>query len=69
MGYHFENATDEVKLAVWQKGRAIPGYDAAVWRYDTCGSPIRFSDHGNSNSSMDGRLTMHVRGHWVAQRC
>lgn len=36
--------------AVWQKGRAIDGYDAKIWRYDICGKPMKFSEYGNTNS-------------------
>ena len=50
MGYFFESVTNEVKLAGWEKGRLVPGYDSTVWRYDVCGSVIRFSDHGNCKS-------------------
>tara|TARA_B100000315_G_C14105946_1_gene375952 strand:+ start:74 stop:367 length:294 start_codon:yes stop_codon:yes gene_type:complete len=42
---------DEAKnLAVWAKGRPIPGYDPAVWRHDDYGSVIRYSDYGNRDS-------------------
>jgi len=37
--------------AVWRIGREIPGYDAAIWRYDLCGKPMKFSEHGNTNST------------------
>jgi len=36
--------------SVWQKGRAIEGYDAKVWRYDSCGKVMKFSEYGNTNS-------------------
>jgi len=35
---------------VWNKGRIIPGYDSAVWRYDMCGQPMKYSEYGNTNS-------------------
>lgn len=38
------------KLNVWSKGRPIPGYDPAVWRYDDFGTPMRFADYGNRNA-------------------
>ncbi|RCS55772.1 HNH endonuclease [Bremerella cremea] len=37
---------DATKLAVWQKGCVIAGYDPAVWRIDACGSFMRFSEYG-----------------------
>lgn len=37
-------------VAVWTKGRVIDGYDRNVWRYDMCGTPMKFSDYGNTNS-------------------
>lgn len=36
--------------AVWNKGRAISGYEPNTWRYDTCGNPIKRSEYGNTNS-------------------
>ena len=36
--------------AVWSKGRLVPNYDPAIWRYDICGKPMKYSDHGNTNS-------------------
>lgn len=36
--------------AVWSKGRLIPNYDPGMWRYDMCGRPMKYSDHGNTNS-------------------
>jgi hypothetical protein len=38
------------KLAVWAKGRTIPGYDASVWRHDDFGSVIRYSNYGDRDS-------------------
>lgn len=32
--------------AVWCKARVIPGYDAAVWRRDTCGAVIHRPSYG-----------------------
>ena len=42
--------TEAEKQAVWRKGSVIAGYDAAVWRRDRLGKPIKFSEHGNVNS-------------------
>lgn len=48
--YPFKEASNNFILQVWQKGKIISGYSADVWRYDICGKPIRFSDHGKTNS-------------------
>lgn len=39
------------KYMVWAKGQIVIGYDPNEWRRDTYGNLIRFSDHGNRNSS------------------
>lgn len=46
-GKPFGNATVG---AVWNKARVVPNYDPKVWRYDTCGKPIKFTDYGNTSS-------------------
>lgn len=38
------------KIAVWQKGQPIRGYDAAIWRHDAYGHVIRYADYGDRNS-------------------
>ncbi|MGO8802274.1 HNH endonuclease signature motif containing protein [Candidatus Binatus sp.] len=38
------------KDAVWLKGAVIPGYDPTVWRRDSMGSVIRYSDYGDRES-------------------
>lgn len=38
------------KLAVWSKGRVIPGQDPSMWRYDDYGNFIQYSEYGNRNS-------------------
>lgn len=35
-----------IKDAVWLKGRLIPGFASAMWRWDDFGYPIRYSDFG-----------------------
>lgn len=42
--------TAEIIKAVWNKGRIIPNYPPDVWRWDKCGSVMKFSDYGNRNS-------------------
>ncbi len=48
--YPFSNTDESTKRAVWAKGRIIPGYDASVWRHDTCGMVMFYADHGDTNS-------------------
>ena len=40
-------AEQQRKDAAWSKGRPIPNFDPAVWRYDDFGRPIRFDDFCN----------------------
>jgi len=37
---------DSQKLAIWQKGRIVQGYDPREWRIDSYGSWICFSEYG-----------------------
>lgn len=46
----FESTNESKKLLVWNKGRVIPGYDAATWRWDDKGNVMKFSEYGNRNS-------------------
>lgn len=46
--------------AVWQKGTIIVGYDANVWRKDSCGAIIKRSEYGNTNSN-NGWEIDHIR--------
>jgi hypothetical protein len=48
--YPFSEATEEDKLAIWDKGRVIENFDASVWRWDKCGAVMKYSEHGNTNS-------------------
>ncbi len=48
--YPFHNAPDALKLQVWEKGAPISGYDAAIWRRDACGHPMKYTEHGNADS-------------------
>jgi len=48
--YSGHNVSDKLKRDVWEKGQPIDGYDRNLWRRDTCGHAMRFSDHGNENS-------------------
>lgn len=48
--YPFGGATEQTKLAVWAKGRIIPDFSPAIWRWDYYGSVMKYSEHGNTNS-------------------
>jgi 5-methylcytosine-specific restriction endonuclease McrA len=37
-------------LAVWSKGRTIPGYSAQEWRQDACGASIQWAKYGEVSS-------------------
>ena len=41
---------EERKLAVWNKGTVIDGFDAAEWRHDDAGNPISFAAYGDRTS-------------------
>ncbi len=36
------------RIAVWNKGRVIPGHNPDVWRWDVYGSVMRYSDYGET---------------------
>ncbi|MFZ0887385.1 MAG: HNH endonuclease signature motif containing protein [Candidatus Binataceae bacterium] len=36
------------KDEVWAKGRVIPNFDPSVWRWDSYGSVMRYSDYGQT---------------------
>lgn len=40
----------ELILAVWNKGKIIPGYSKDEWRHDDYGNVIRYNDYGNRDS-------------------
>ncbi|MBF2754999.1 MAG: HNH endonuclease, partial [Gammaproteobacteria bacterium AqS3] len=42
--------------AVWEKGRAIRGYDPDKWRCDMCGKVMKHSEYGNTNSEYGWEL-------------
>ena len=42
--------SDEDKLAVWQKGKEVSGYDSTMWRQDDCGAWINYEEYGNRDS-------------------
>lgn len=42
--------SETTKKSVWEKGTVIPDYSKEVWRYDKCGNPMKWSEHGNRDS-------------------
>lgn len=52
--YPFKGADEMVKLAVWAKGKPCvkdgKSWDKSVWRWDKCGSVMKYSEHGNRDS-------------------
>ncbi len=48
--YPFKEATEQLKLNVWEKGKPIPGFEENVWRWDICGHIMKYFEHGNTNS-------------------
>lgn len=54
--YPYKGTDESSKLAVWNKGSIVPddkdgnSFDPKVWRYDICGNPIKYSEHGNTDS-------------------
>jgi hypothetical protein len=44
------------KLAVWEKGRPIPGFDSTKWRCDRDGNWIHWDEYGNRNSAFGWEL-------------
>ncbi|WP_303318580.1 HNH endonuclease signature motif containing protein [Flavivirga abyssicola] len=45
------NWSGSQKLAVWKKGKIIPGLDSDTWRNDDCRKKMKWDDHGDRNSS------------------
>lgn len=56
-GGKFDQATIN---QVWKKGNAISGYDPGVWRYDMCGMPMKYEEHGNTGSKYGWEVD-HIR--------
>lgn len=53
--YPFTSTDEQTKRTVWEKGKIVPDKDGKhwspdEWRYDICGRPINYSEHGNTNS-------------------
>ncbi len=43
--------SEQHKVAVWVKARAIEGYNPAYVRMDACGAPIEWVQYGNTSSA------------------
>jgi 5-methylcytosine-specific restriction endonuclease McrA len=55
--YPFKTIDESLKLKVWNKGTIVPDkdgkhWDPKEWRYDKCGKPIKYNEHGNTNSDV-----------------
>ena len=55
--YPFKTIEEQAISAIWNKAKVIPGqnkdgkrWNPAEWRYDICGAPIKYTDHGNTKS-------------------
>jgi len=53
--YPFRDADEQLKLAVWEKGKEIvektgKQWDADIWRWDKYGKVMKYSEHGNTNT-------------------
>ena len=42
--------SEDVKVAVWRKGRVVAGEDSAKWRKDVCDAWIGWSFYGDRDS-------------------
>lgn len=42
--------SEEIKKAVWEKGKIIPNYSPNQWRKDECGAWIYFDNYGNRDN-------------------
>lgn len=53
--YPFKTTDEQTILTVWANGRIIPDksgerWEPTEWRWDICGKPMKYSEHGNTNS-------------------
>lgn len=48
--YPFADADEELKRAVWGKGKIDTEWDSERYRRDICGSLMEYTQHGNINS-------------------
>ena len=50
MAYHFKDADETLKRAVWQKGKVVSTHDEDVYRKDICGSWMQYDQHGEEGN-------------------
>ncbi len=51
-------------LQVWQKGRVVTGFDPKLYRKDSCGAWIVFTDYGQTTSAFGWEIDhIHPRAH------
>ena len=48
--FYNENWSEDVKLKVWRKAKAIAGYDSNVYRKDLADAWIKYEDYGKISS-------------------
>lgn len=53
--------SDKVKLAVWNKGTIVPGYNSALFRKDTCGAFIEWAKYGETIENGYGWEIDHIK--------
>jgi len=41
---------------VWERGRVLPGADAALWRQDACGAWMHREHYGHENSDFGWKM-------------
>ncbi|WP_092375713.1 HNH endonuclease signature motif containing protein [Desulfomicrobium apsheronum] len=50
----------DIICKVWSKGVVIQGYNPDEWRFDICGSPMKFSAYGDIESEHGWEID-HIR--------
>lgn len=53
--------TQDQVIAVWAKGKIVPGYDPAQYRKDACGVWIQYSKHGETVEAGFGWVIDHIK--------
>ena len=54
------NFTNDEILAVWQKGKVVPGNDPTYWRKDQCDAWMSFRAYGNRQSEYGWNFHFHT---------
>lgn len=47
-------------IAVFYKGRPVPGKDPSIWRYDACGALMNFNSYGDTTPGGFGWEVDHI---------